>query len=108
MNRTVFVDRDGVISRSVVRDGKPYAPDRLEQFEILPGVPQVIASLRAAGYRVIVATNQPDVGSGRQTQAEVESGYDERAAEGHDAVVSSLSEASQLILGGRPQTEAED
>lgn len=72
MNRAVFVDRDGVINRSVVRRGKPYSPHSLEQFEILLGVPEAIASLRAAGYRVIVVTNQPDVGAGRQTREGVE------------------------------------
>ena len=70
--RAVFVDRDGVINRSIVRGGKPYSPHSLEQFEILPGVPEAVASLRAAGYRVIVVTNQPDVGVGHQTREEVE------------------------------------
>lgn len=72
MNRAVFIDRDGVINRAVVRAGKPYPPNSLEEFELLPGVPEAVRSLRDAGYRVIVATNQPDVGAGRQTQQEVE------------------------------------
>ncbi len=40
MTRTaVFLDRDGVINRAIVRRGRPYAPQRLEDLEILPGVP---------------------------------------------------------------------
>ncbi len=39
MRRAVFLDRDGVINRAVVRDGKPYPPATLEAFELLPGVP---------------------------------------------------------------------
>lgn len=66
MRRAVFLDRDGVINRSIVRDGKGYPPDSLDQLEILPGVPEAIAALREAGFLIIVATNQPDVGAGKQ------------------------------------------
>jgi D-glycero-D-manno-heptose 1,7-bisphosphate phosphatase len=70
--RAVFLDRDGVINRAFVRGGRPYPPDSLEQLELLPGVVEAVASLRAAGYLVVVATNQPDVASGRQERAVVE------------------------------------
>ena len=39
----VFLDRDGVINRALVRDGKPYPPAGLEEFEILPGVVEAYA-----------------------------------------------------------------
>jgi D-glycero-D-manno-heptose 1,7-bisphosphate phosphatase len=64
LNRAVFLDRDGVITRAYVRDGKPFAPTTLEQFQLLPGVVNAIAALKNAGFRVIVVTNQPDVGAG--------------------------------------------
>jgi D-glycero-D-manno-heptose 1,7-bisphosphate phosphatase len=70
--RAVFLDRDGVINRALVRGGRPYPPDALEQFELLPGVVEAVASLRAAGFLVVVATNQPDVASGRQRREVVE------------------------------------
>ena len=63
-SRAVFLDRDGVINASVVRDGKPYPPATPEELEILPGVPEALARLRAAGYLLIVVTNQPDVARG--------------------------------------------
>ena len=72
LNRAVFLDRDGVISRSWVRAGKPYAPTTLEDFELLPGVVAAIASLKNAGFRVIVVTNQPDVSAGKVPRATVE------------------------------------
>ncbi len=72
LNRAVFLDRDGVISRTFVRDGKPYAPTTLEEFELLPGVVVAIAALKKAGFRVIVVTNQPDVGAGKVARATVE------------------------------------
>lgn len=57
----IFLDRDGVINRAIVTDRRPAAPLRLEDFEILPGVPEVLARLKAAGYALVVVTNQPDV-----------------------------------------------
>lgn len=62
--RAVFLDRDGVINRSEVRDGKPYAPRRLQDFRLLPGVLSAIRNLKQAGLLVIVVTNQPDIGNG--------------------------------------------
>jgi D-glycero-D-manno-heptose 1,7-bisphosphate phosphatase len=72
MRRAVFLDRDGVINRALVRDGRPYAPTSLEQFEILPGVPEALERLRAAGYLNVVVTNQPDVGAGKVRRRTVE------------------------------------
>ena len=62
--RAVFLDRDGVLNRSLVRNGKPYAPRTLSEFRLLPGVARAVSELKAAGYLVIVVTNQPDVGHG--------------------------------------------
>ena len=72
LNRAVFMDRDGVINRAVVTDGKSYPPATLEAFEILPGVAATIDAFRAAGLKTIVATNQPDVTAGKQTLEVVE------------------------------------
>ena len=70
--RAVFLDRDGVINRALERDGKPYPPARLEEVEILPGVPEACALLKQAGFLLVVATNQPDVGRGTLIQEVVE------------------------------------
>ena len=64
MRRAVFLDRDGVINRALERDSKPFAPSSLDEFEILPEVPAACAKLKAAGFLLVVATNQPDVGRG--------------------------------------------
>ena len=72
MKRAVFLDRDGVINRPVVRDGKPYPPATVEEFELLPGVAEACAELKAAGFLLVVATNQPDVGRGTERREEVE------------------------------------
>jgi len=70
--RAVFLDRDGVINRAIQRDGKPYPPTSLDTFEILPGVPEACARLKEAGFLLVVATNQPDVGRGTLTRETVE------------------------------------
>jgi D-glycero-D-manno-heptose 1,7-bisphosphate phosphatase len=70
--RIVFLDRDGVINRALERDSKPYPPRNLSEFEILPEVPSACAKLKAAGFLLVVATNQPDVGRGTLDKAVVE------------------------------------
>ena len=72
LRRAVFLDRDGVLNRCLVRDGKPYPPASPEETEILPGVPEALAQLRAAGFLLIVVTNQPDVARGTQRREVVE------------------------------------
>ena len=73
LKRAVFLDRDGVINSAVVRDGKPYPPHSLDELKILPGVPEALARLRAAGFVNVIVTNQPDVATGMQRREVVES-----------------------------------
>ena len=68
----VFLDRDGTLNRQVVRDGRPHPPDRVEDFVLYPDVPAACAALAAAGFTLVVATNQPDVGRGTQRREVVE------------------------------------
>jgi len=70
--RAVFLDRDGVINRATVRDGKPHPPDSIDELEVLAGVPGALLRLREAGFRLIVVTNQPDVARGTQTRETIE------------------------------------
>jgi len=72
VQRAVFLDRDGVVNRALERDRKPYPPRSLDAFEVLPEVPDACARLKAAGFRLVVVTNQPDVGRGTLPQETVE------------------------------------
>ena len=72
VSRAVFLDRDGVLNRTVVRDGKPYPPASLDDFALLPGVGEACALLKGAGFLLVVVTNQPDVGRGAQSRTVVE------------------------------------
>jgi transaldolase len=70
--RAVFLDRDGVINRAVVRAGRPYPPASVDELDVLPGVADALLRLSAAGYRLVVVTNQPDVARGAQSRLVVE------------------------------------
>ena len=72
MRRAVFLDRDGVINRAIICDGKPFPPATLDQLEILPGVAEALEKLHAANYLLIVVTNQPDVARGTAKKEDVE------------------------------------
>jgi D-glycero-D-manno-heptose 1,7-bisphosphate phosphatase len=82
----VFLDRDGVL----VADHGPVV--RAGELDILPGVPEALALLKDAGYRLIVVTNQAVVARGMIT----ESGLDALHAEF----------AQMLREGGAPQWDA--
>ncbi len=68
----VFLDRDGVLNRAIVREGRPYPPTSVEEMEITPGAAGALGRLLDAGLLLLVVTNQPDVARGKQTQAAVE------------------------------------
>ena len=70
--RAVFLDRDGVLNPPVVRDGKPYPPASVEEFSIYPEAAQACIALKNAGFILVVATNQPDVGRGAQRREIIE------------------------------------
>jgi D-glycero-D-manno-heptose 1,7-bisphosphate phosphatase len=63
----VFLDRDGVLNRTKLRNGRPIPPASLAELEILPGVPEALEHLKTAGYALVVVTNQPDVARGVTT-----------------------------------------
>jgi transaldolase len=67
----IFLDRDGVLNRPLIRNGAPYAPGSLAELEILPDVPEALNALRARGYSLIVVTNQPDVARGTVSRERV-------------------------------------
>src|SRR5882724_12108587 len=60
----VFLDRDGTLMREVNYCADP------EQVEIFPGVPVALLRLKAAGYKLIVISNQAGIGRGYFTEAQ--------------------------------------
>jgi len=72
----VLLDRDGVLNDVILRGGRSYPPESVEALRILPDVPAALALLKGCGLPLIVVTNQPDVGSGKQSLEVVEAIHD--------------------------------
>jgi len=68
VNRAVFLDRDGVLNHAILRDGKPHPPRDVSELRIVDEAVSALQTLRDAGYRLIVVTNQPDIARGTTTR----------------------------------------
>lgn len=66
--KAVFLDRDGVLTIPLFRDGRSFAPLKLEEFELYPGIAGGLKALKRQGFLLVVVTNQPEVGRGRLGQ----------------------------------------
>lgn len=60
-NKAVFLDRDGVLVKSQMKDRKAYAPKTFKDFKIYKYSLECVKKLSSKGYKIIVVTNQPDV-----------------------------------------------
>ena len=65
LHQAIFLDRDGTINVEVNYLSRP------EDVQLLPGVGQAMARLRAAGYQLVVITNQSAVARGMITEADL-------------------------------------
>jgi len=70
--RAIFLDRDGVLNRVVLRNGKPHPPVSIDEFQILNDVQKSLAELASHGFLLFVVTNQPDVARGTQQRSVVD------------------------------------
>ncbi|MGA8760271.1 MAG: HAD-IIIA family hydrolase [Stellaceae bacterium] len=64
-SRAVFLDGDGVLTLPEFRDGRSFAPRRLAGFALYDNAADAMRQMKKAGFRLVVVTNQPDVGHGR-------------------------------------------
>jgi D-glycero-D-manno-heptose 1,7-bisphosphate phosphatase len=72
MARAVFLDRDGILNMAILRNGKPFSPTTPEEMIIVPAAAELLGRLRAAGFKLIVVTNQPDVARGKMSRSTVD------------------------------------
>jgi len=72
----VFLDRDGVLNDTTVRNGVPYPPTDPDELRILPGVVEALRIFGDLGLLRIVITNQPDVARGTQSREAIEAIHD--------------------------------
>lgn len=69
--RAVFLDRDGVLNEPSVRNGRSYAPRRIEDFKIYDEAPQAISRIRNLGFLTVLVTNQKDIGAGLMAEEQL-------------------------------------
>ncbi len=67
MHRGLFLDRDGILNLSHVRNGRPYAPRSIEEFVLYEDLAATLFCLSNHNVKIIVVTNQPDISTGLQT-----------------------------------------
>jgi D-glycero-D-manno-heptose 1,7-bisphosphate phosphatase len=72
--RAVFLDRDGTLIDDV---GYPREPDRVR---LLAGVPEGLAGLHTAGWRLVVVSNQSGLGRGIITEEQARAVHEEFVA----------------------------
>lgn len=65
MQGAIFLDRDGVLIRSQIINGKPYPAPSLADVQILPYVAEALSLFKEHELLLIVVTNQPDVATGK-------------------------------------------
>ena len=61
MRKCFFFDRDGVLNKSIVKEGKPYSPEKMSELIIDQDAADIIKYLKSKNFLIIVVTNQPDV-----------------------------------------------
>ena len=72
MKPAVFLDRDGVINKAIVKHGKPFAPRSMHEFQFTDGLFETISRLREGGFELVVVTNQPDIAKNITSESFVE------------------------------------
>tara|TARA_B100000686_G_scaffold204229_1_gene211079 strand:- start:35476 stop:35997 length:522 start_codon:yes stop_codon:yes gene_type:complete len=64
LRKAIFLDRDGVLNKPKIVNGRPFAPTKLEDFILYDEVVEIINNFKKHFYKIIVVTNQKDVGKG--------------------------------------------
>ncbi len=79
LDRVIVLDRDGVLNKMVYNSehGLIDSPMVKNQVEILPDVPRAIRIMSKAGYRLIIATNQPAARKGKTTDQNLQEVHQE-------------------------------
>lgn len=94
----VFLDRDGVIIRNVMRDDGTWGSARSRsQISLVPGVKDFLDGCKSMGFALVVVTNQPDVARGKISLSELE--------EIHSALAEALSQIDSFYSCVHDQQE---
>lgn len=58
-NRAIFLDRDGVVNKAIIKNGKPYPPKKVSEIIFVKGITKFLKFF-SKNYYIILITNQPD------------------------------------------------
>ena len=87
---TILLDRDGIINKVVMRDGKVSSPHNVDEFLFAEGIDEFVSRLKEKSISFAIISNQPDVARGLISKYDLESMNKE----------SSLSKAGTIINKG--------
>lgn len=69
--KAVFLDRDGVINKAIIRNNLPFSPRQYEDFEFDDGIEELTRYCVSKGFILFVVTNQPDISRGKVDAYEI-------------------------------------
>jgi len=72
MKLGVFIERDGVLNRARIERRHQVSPLTLDEFQVQESVSPLLQRLKAAGFVLIVTTNQPGLSRGYQSRRELD------------------------------------
>lgn len=59
--KAIFLDRDGVLNKVLIKKKKGYAPLNFKDFKLYKGVENSCKILKKLNFIIIIITNQPDI-----------------------------------------------
>lgn len=63
--KAIFLDRDGVLNKAVIKNNLPYPPSSIAELVIVDDAQEALKQLKTFNFLLIGATNQPDVARGK-------------------------------------------
>lgn len=72
MNKAFFLDRDGIINKAIIKEGKPFSPRKFKEFKLKKGIKNLLREFKEMGFLNIVVSNQPDITRGLMKMEELE------------------------------------
>ena len=72
MRRAIFLDRDGVLNETIIKEKEITSPLKLDELKIFPDAKETLLTFKKCGYLLIMVTNQPDIARNKNTKKNVE------------------------------------
>ena len=71
MRKAIFLDRDGVLNKTIKHNNSSVPPKNLSQLELYPGLKEQLLILKKLNFLLLITTNQPDPARGNQKRSKV-------------------------------------